>query len=222
MWKLCCKQKFPQLCVKASVCKRLSVQKLAVCESFQTKQRRARREQRNKDYSQGQNRNNTFQSDTPAGRRIYIYIYMYIYIYTYILGRRQSLLLGQAEMLAPFLTVRSHVRRKTRIYNRRYPTRWPPKNAWVCLWFIIIFSGFLRVYWRPSTWYSWSGEAGEAKKRYQWRGHLAGAWPNICKIWAFSWTYPGTWLNMFNSLSSLSSLSTQPKMVCPVCYIVTS
>ena len=37
---------------------------------IQTKQKRAGREQRNKDYSQGQNRNNTFQSDTPAGRRI--------------------------------------------------------------------------------------------------------------------------------------------------------
>ena len=27
---------------------------------------------RNKDYSQEQNRNNTFQSDTPAGRRIFL------------------------------------------------------------------------------------------------------------------------------------------------------
>ena len=35
---------------------------------IQTKQKRAGRVQRNKDYSQGQNRNNTFQSDAPAGR----------------------------------------------------------------------------------------------------------------------------------------------------------
>ena len=41
---------------------------------IQTKQKRAGREQRNKDYSQGPNRHNTFQSDTPAGRRIYMYV----------------------------------------------------------------------------------------------------------------------------------------------------